>query len=204
MSTDYAISGSDWFSQAILDRIGLMGFNSNGVGLVVERDTRDNQNSPADGSHLSLNNVAYRESLGGDNSFDAYTLNFRKYYGHGDGHVFAARIDGRWTHDAPPGGYSSIQLRGYTMGQYLAPHSTLIEIEERFHIKDRWGATAFTGVACLYSDGSDCGHSDNLYPSIGAGITFMLQVEEKMVARAELAAGEGENYGFYMKFGYEF
>lgn len=32
----------------------------------------------------------------------------------------------------------------------------------------------------------------------------MLKVEEKMIARAKIAVGKDENYGFYMKFGYEF
>lgn len=204
LSTDYAISGNDWFSQEILTRIGLTGFNSNGLGLVVERDTRDNLNSPSDGSRFNINNVAYRESLGGDNSFDAYALNFSKYISHGNGHVLAGRVNGRWTNDAPVGGYSSVSLRGYTMGQYLAPHSTLIEIEERFHIKNRWGGTAFTGIACLYGDGRDCFDGDNLYPAIGVGITYMLKIEEKMIARTEIAKGEGDNFGFYIKFGYEF
>jgi hypothetical protein len=204
LSTDYAISGNDWFSQEVLARIGLTGFNSNGLGLVIERDTRDNLNSPSDGSRFSINNVAYRESLGGNNSFDAFALSFTKYISHGNGHVLAGRINGRWTHGAPVGGYSSVSLRGYTMGQYLAPHSTLIEIEERFHIKNRWGATAFTGVACLYGDDRDCFDGDNLYPAIGVGLTFMLKVEEKMIARTEIAKGEGDNFGFYIKFGYEF
>ena len=139
-----------------------------------------------------------------DYSFDAYALSFRKFFPHGKGHVLAARIDGRWTDDAPPGGYSSIRLRGYTFGQYLAPHATLLEVEERHHIKGKWGATAFVGVACLYGDGKSCGDGANLYPAGGAGITYTLKVEEKMVARAEVAIGEGENQGFYLKFGYEF
>lgn len=204
LSTNYAISGNDWFSQELLARIGLTGFDSNGIGLVAQRDTRDNQNSPSTGSLFNFNNIAYRESFGGDNSFDAYALSFRKYFSHGMRHVLAARIDGRWTDDAPPGGYSSVRLRGYTFGQYLAPNATLMEVEERYHIKGRWGATAFVGVECLYGDGKSCGDSENLYPAGGAGITYTLKVEEKMVARAEFAIGEGENQGFYLKFGYEF
>ena len=202
--TDYAISGSDWYSQQILERTGLTGFNSNGLGLVVERDTRDNQNSPSEGSHLNFNNIAYSESLGGDVSFDAYSLNFRNYFAHGNGHVLAARIDSRWTDDAPAGGYSSVRLRGYTMGEYLAPHSTLIEIEERHHLKGHWGATMFAGVACLYGGESSCFNRGDAYPAVGVGLTYILKVEEKMIARTEIAVGEGDNNGFYLKFGYEF
>ena len=204
LSTNYAISGNDWFTQELLARIGLTGFDSNGIGLVAQRDTRDNMNSPSAGSLFSINNIAYRESLGGDINFDAYALTYKKYFTHGKGHVLAARIEGRWTNDAPPAGYSTTRLRGYTAGQYLAPHSTLLEVEERYHIKGKWGGTAFVGVECLYGDGEGCGTGNNLYPAGGAGITFMLKPEEKMLARAEAAIGEGGNYGFYLKFGYEF
>lgn len=204
LATNYAISGNDWFSQELLARIGLTGFDSNGIGLVVQRDTRDNQNSPSTGSLFNINNIAYRESLGGDIDFDAYAASFRKYFAHGNGHVLAARIDGRWTSDAPPAGYSSVRLRGYTFGQYLAPNATLLEVEERHHIKGRWGATAFLGIECLYGNGEGCGDGENLYPAGGIGVTFLLKPEDKMIARAELAIGEGENEGFYLKFGYEF
>lgn len=204
LSANYAISGNDYFSQQFLDHIGLSGFNSNGIGVVVERDTRDNQNSPDSGSWLNFNNVAYREGLGGDYTFDAYSFTAKKFFPHGKGNVLASRIDGRWTNGAPPGGYSTVNLRGYTAGQYLAPHSTLIEIEERYVIKSRWGGTVFAGVASLYGDDLGPFDKENLYPSIGAGITYMLKVEEKMIARAEVAMGKNENYGFYLKFGYEF
>jgi hypothetical protein len=204
VSTNYAISGGDLLSNQFLEHIGLTGFSSNGLGLVGERDTRDNQNSPASGSAINFNNIAYRESLGGDYSFDAYSLSAKKYIGHGNSNVLASRIDGRWTNDAPAGGYSTVRLRGYTMGQYLAPHSSLIELEERFVIKNRWGANLFAGAACLYGDGMKCFDKENIYPSIGAGITYMLKVKEKMIARAEAAKGKDENYGLYLKFGYEF
>lgn len=45
---------------------------------------------------------------------------------------------------------------------------------------------------------------EDIYTSAGVDLTWMIQVEEQMVARTEVAAGEGENYGFYMQFGYEF
>ena len=204
LSTNYTISGNNWFTQEILARIGLTGFDSNGIGLVALRDTRDDQNSPGSGSLLSMNNIAYRETFGGKTNFDAYALSFRKFFPHGNRHVLAMRINGRWTNDAPPAGYSTISLRGYTPGQYLSPHSTLLEIEERYHIKGKWGATAFVGVACLYGNGNECSDRENIYPAGGAGITYIIKPEEKMLIRTEVAVGESENYGFYLKFGYEF
>lgn len=204
ISADYVISGSNLITDKLLTLIGLTGFQSNGIGLIAERDTRDNQNFPTSGSRFSIGNIAFRESFGGDYSFDTYTMKFSKYYAHGQGHVLAGRVNGNWTSDAPKGGYSTIRLRGYTPGQFLAPHSILFEVEERHHIKGRWGSTLFAGASCLYGDGKSCGDSENWYASAGAGITFMLKPKEKIAAKAEIAVGEGENHGFYLKFGQEF
>ena len=46
--------------------------------------------------------------------------------------------------------------------------------------------------------------SDPGFHAIGFGDIYMNKVEEKMVVRTEVAKGVGENYGFYLKFGYEF
>ena len=204
VSTNYAIIANDALSGVIIDLIGLNGHRSNAVGLAVNYDTRDNQNSPVSGTSFEFDNLAYRKSFGGDESFDAYTASYKTFLAHGNGHVAALRAKGRWTDDAPTSGYSSIELRGYTRGEYLAPHMTLFEIDERIKIKDRWGVTLSAGVAWLY--GGESGRTDdsNLYPSAGAGVTFTIKPKEKMVVRAEYAVGKSDNSAFYLKFGQPF
>jgi len=204
VSTNYAIIANDALSGVIIDLIGLNGHRSNAVGFAVNYDTRDNQNSPASGTSFEFNNLAYRKSFGGDESFDAYTINYATFLEHGNGNVAALHAKGRWTDDAPTSGYSSIELRGYTRGEYLAPHMTLIEIDERMKIKGRWGATLSAGVAWLY--GGEDGRTDDssLFPSAGVGITFTIKPEEKMVVRAEYAVGKSDNSAFYLKFGQPF
>jgi len=201
---NYTITGSDWLSGKILEFIGLEGFKSNGIGLVIQRDTRDNQNSPSSGSSFLLHNIAYRKTLGGDVSFDVYNLQFRTYFAHLKKHVLAVRLDGKWTHNAPPSGYATVNLRGYTMGQYLAPYATTLEVEERLAIAGRWGASLFAGAACLYGDGRGLDARENWFPSAGGGITYMIKEEEKMVIRTDIAAGKNDNYGFYLQFGRAF
>ncbi len=201
---DYEISGRNAESQSILDLLNLTGFYSNGLGMVVERDTRDNQNSPGKGSLLSINNTAFREALGGDEDFDCYTAKYVSFFGHGKGHVFAARVAGRWTDGAPPSGYSSVDLRAYTRGEYLAPHTTTIEVEERYSLAGKFGLNAFAGVACLYGNDASCDDEKNWFPAAGAGVTYMLKVEERMIVRAEIAVGKNDNNGFYIQFGNAF
>jgi hypothetical protein len=204
ISMNYDILTDDPQTQKILDATGLKGLKSNGVGLVVEHDTRDTQNSPQAGSRLSFKQIAFREGLGGDESFDRYTLEYAKFIKHGNGHVIAGRFNGGWTNDAPVGGYSSIQLRGYTRGEYLAPNTLTFEVEERYAISQKIGATAFVGVACLYGAGASCNDSENQFPAAGAGLTYMLKQEERMIVRSEFAVGKKDNYGFYIQFGNAF
>lgn len=204
IATNYTISGGDAFSDAILEFIGLKGFESKGIGLTMEYDNRDNINSPSHGTFFNLNSVAYRKALGGSVNFDVYNEQLRHYIGQSKSWTLAMRFDSRWSVDAPPGGYSSTNLRGYTQGQYLAPNNSVLEAEERVEIAWGIGAVLFTGVDCLYNALGDCGDQSNLFPSIGGGLNYMIKPEEKMVVRLEGAKGEAENYGIYMQFGRAF
>lgn len=199
VSTNYAIVGNDLFSNEVLNFVGLNGFESNGLGLSTEYDSRDNMNSPSKGSFINLNNLAYREAFGGDVDFDVLNLQARHYYEQYENLVLAMRLDAKWTRDAPSSAYATVDLRGYTSGQYLAQNSTTLEFEERLDIAYGIGATLFSGVSYLYgSEGS------NLYSSIGGGFNYMMKKEEKMIVRLEGAIGEAGSYGIYLQFGRAF
>jgi len=202
--TNYLVVGDDFRTDEVLKALGLNGIDSGGLGLVLTYDDRNNQNAPTAGKLLSLDNYAFREALGGEESFDTVNLEFKHYITHSEGAVFAYHVYGRWTSDAPNSAYSSVNLRGYTRGQYLAPHSLAVEIEERLHIHGRFGLNLFAGVACLYGDGLDCNESDNLYPSAGLGGEYVIKPSERMVITVDYAKGEGENSGFYVRFGQSF
>lgn len=188
--------------------IELAGFTSNALGLLAEYDNRDRQRSPTKGQHLKVNNSAYREAFGGDISFDAYHLKYSTYFSHGNGSVLAISSNSRWTDDAPVASYSSVQTLGYTRGQYLAPHVTDIQFDERFSLSNKWGLVAYASLACLYGETDDgtlsCTDSENIFPSISLGTTYSLNKKEGIVVRTEIAKGKGSNRGFYMTFGHPF
>jgi outer membrane protein assembly factor BamA len=203
ISSNYAI-GAEGALGDFLGQIGLTGFDSTGIGLVGERDTRDNIRNPSQGSHFTVHNIAYRESLGGDESFDVYRAEFNQYLPFGDGHVLATQLTGRWTDGAPLGGYSSVKLRGYTQGNYLDKHYSHVDVDARFSLGERWGLAVFAGLGCLYASGSDCGDSESLYPAIGGGVIYLLKPEAGFVIRAEFAKGEGDNSALYLRLGQPF
>jgi len=202
--TNYLIASEDVNVNRALESVGLTGFDSVGLGLIAMYDSLNNQNTPSTGIRFALENFAYREALGGEEDFDVYTMKYSHYLAHGEGHVLAYRAEGRWTSNASPGGYSSVSLRGYTRGQYLAPHSTMIEVEERLHIKGRFGINFFAGLASLYGDGLRWSDADNLYPSIGLGGQIIINKTEQIAMTFDLAFGESGNNGFYMRFGQAF
>ena len=202
--TNYQIIAADPSSQEILDQLGVTGFDSAGGGLVVNYDSRDNVNTPSSGLFGDANNLAYSKDFGGSASFDAYRLTLKQYFPHGDGNVFAWKLSNHWTVNAPPSGYATLRLRGYTAGQYLGPNMTSLEAEERIRIGERWGLTAFTGIAKLYGDTSQTNPSLGSYADIGGGLYFMLKPKDKIAATLEYADGKGSNYGIYMRLGWGF
>lgn len=201
---NFMVGGATAFDEQVLDILGVEPYKSGGAGLVVYHDSTDNENMPTTGWVLSLNNLAYRESLGGDDDFDVYRVDFRYYIKHGKGNVFAIRQLNHFTDDAPTVARAPVQLRGYKIGQYNADYMSAIEGEERFRLAEKWTATIFAGVACLYGGGISCSDSTNLYPTIGAGIQYILKPKEGIVANLEFAQGKDGNRGVYLKMGYGF
>jgi hypothetical protein len=203
-STNYLIFSENDRVNALLDILGLTGFDSVGVGLIALYDSRNSQNAATAGKKLSLENFAYRKSLGGEQNFDVYTLKYSHYLPHDAGKVLAYKIEGRWTSDATPSGYSSVNLRGYTRGQYLGPHSFSIEVEERVPVFGRYGVNVFAGIGCLFGGRLNCSDSENLYPSAGVGGQVMLNEKEQIALSFDLAFGKAGNNGFYVRFGQSF
>jgi hypothetical protein len=201
---NFAIGGETAFDDQVLDILGVRPYKSGGIGLVVYRDSRDDENMPSRGWVLSLNNMAYRESLGGEDDFDVYRVDFRYFIEHGKRNVFAIRQLNHFTDNAPTQVRAPVQLRGYKIGQYNGEYMSHVEVEERLRLGERWTATIFAGVACVYGGGRDCSDSANLYPAGGAGVQYVLKPKEGIVLNLEYAQGKDDNYGVYLKMGYAY
>jgi hypothetical protein len=201
--TNYQIVGQTALDDDLLNVLGLKGFNAGGVGLVLNHDSRDIIDAPKQGWYFNLNNIAYRQALEGSNNFSVYRADYRQFWSHGDGNVFALRQSNQWTADAPPGAYAPVLLRGYTMGEYLGKYMSSLEVEERHRLAERWTATLFAGVACLYGGSrGGCTDSANRFPSVGAGVQYILKPAQGIVANMEFAAGKDGNKALLFKMGY--
>jgi outer membrane protein assembly factor BamA len=201
---NFAIGGETAFDDQVLDILGVRPYESGGLGLVAYYDSRDNENMPTRGLVLSLNNMAYRESLGGEEDFDVYRGDIRYFLPHGKGNVFAVRQLNHLTHHAPTQVRATVQIRGYKPGQYNGEYMSSIEFEERWRLAEKWTATLFAGVACTYGDDQSCSDSENRYPAWGAGFQYVLKPIQGIVANLEYAQGKDGNYGIYLKMGYAY
>jgi len=200
--TNYYVVGDTALDQTVLDVLGLKGFNSGGIGVAAYYDSRDDERMPTRGWLINANNTAFRDWIAGADNFDAYRLDMRGFLTQGNRHVFAVRQYNQWTVDAPPAAFASIHLRGYKQGQYLGKNMSSLEAEERLRLAEKWSATAYVGVACLYGDGKTCADSENTFPAGGLGVQYILKPKEGIVANLEYAAGKAGNYGVYLKLGY--
>ncbi|HEX6691198.1 MAG TPA: hypothetical protein VF110_08645 [Burkholderiales bacterium] len=201
---NFGIGGETQFDQMVLDTLGAVPYKSGGLGLVAQYDSRDNENSPTKGGLATLNNMAYREELGGENDFDVIRADFRYFLPHGKGNVLAFRQLNHFTYDAPTQVKAAVQLRGYKLGQYNSDYMSHIEVEERYKISHKFTATLFAGVACVYGDGKSCSDSANIYPNGGFGVQYILKPKEGIVLNLEYAQGKDSNNGVLLKMGYGF
>lgn len=201
--SNYGVDGVDVLSDQILDEAGITGVDAAGLGIALSYDSRDNQHNPSSGAYAQLYNVAFRESLGGDVSYDVYNADWRWYVRTGENNVVALHASARWTHDAPASREATVQMRGYTRGQYLGKNSLAFEAENRYMFRPQWGGKVFAGATCLYGDGKSCS-GDNLYPMAGLGAFYIIKPKENMLVSVDYAKGSGDNHGFYIRFGHSF
>ena len=214
ISTNYAV-GADGILEGALNQIGLSGFDATGLGLVFQLDTMNNQRDPSDGHLHTLHNFAYRESLGGETSFDVAYADLRWYRSierfsvgkSGRSPVIAIQLKSRFTADAPRSGYSSVNLPGYTMGNYLSRHYSHVLVDARIPLKGKLGLVAFGGVGCQFGEdiaGRDLSCGDATFPSVGVGVSYMLKAEASVLIRLEIAKGKSDNEALYLRFGHSF
>ena len=214
VTTNYAV-GADGFIDGMLNLVGLSGFDATGLGLVLQHDTMDQQRTPESGHLFTLHNFAYRESLGGETSFDVGFADLRWYRtlerislgGSNRSSVLAIQLKGRFTADAPLSGYSSVTLPGYTVGNYLSQHYSHLLLDGRFPLSRKWGLVAFAGIGCQLGEdiaGRDISCADNTYPSIGMGVSYLLDEAASILIRLEVAKGKNDNEALYLRFGHSF
>ena len=180
-------------------------FNS-GLGLVFQYDTRDVPVNAWKGAFVELSATFFGSYLGGQNNYQVYEMDLRKYFSiKRPGMTLAVQLKGRaGLNDVPYGEMSQpgtpFDLRGYTWGRYRH-ESMVIALAEYRHMflkKDGkvgpHGVVLWLGAGTLGDNITDFNH---WLPSVGIG--YRLQVQPRMNLRIDIGFGT-ESQGFYFNF----
>ena len=180
--------------------VGSEGGASSGFGLIYVIDSRDNINSPSQGVYYQLRAVFHSRAFGGRYDFNDYRVDLRGYYPVFGDNTLGAQIYGNFVRGFPPfyelarmGG--SERMRGYYEGRFRDRNYVAVQAEFRRMIWLRVGVVAFVGAGEV-KDQIGLFRLQDLKPSYGFGIRYVIDLKEKISVRADIAWGQDTN-GIY-------
>ena len=184
------------------------------LGLHAQADSRDSTFYPSRGGLFDLKADFYEPGVGSDRTFQAYGATYNRYHSLGELQVIALRASGCSVRgDAPVYALclfgSGSDLRGYVIGRYLDRAMLALQAEYRLSLPERlgffgrFGLAAFAGVGQVAESLSDF-ESDQLLPSGGVGLRFLLTKENRINFRIDYAWGKDGSKGLYVGVGEAF
>jgi hypothetical protein len=181
---------------------GSQGGSASGLGVILRHDTRDHVYQPATGFYNQVSAVAFSKGLGSDYTFEVLSLDLRLYHRS----VFRSHVVAIQTYDVFIFGEAPFQrlallggsysMRGYYKGRYRDRNMITTQVEYRFPIAWRIGATTFVGAGEVLSSASDCS-LERLKYCAGFGLRFLFDAQERINARLDFGFGGGNNAGIY-------
>jgi len=161
--------------------------------IPIEIDSRDHEQFPRNGWHISGQTVLYRESAGSYFEAETYKLSINRYFPMRDADVLATRLVLKSADEDVPffllssfGGKTD--LRGYPSGRYRDETMYALQTEYRWHFSDRWVFTGFAGVGEVAESFSKMGR--NFLPAVGIGARFVLSEKHKIGLSFDVATGK--------------
>jgi len=146
--------------------------------LPFQWDTRDNILNPKRGNYLKLTATFSDEAIGSDFTYQQYRFGFSHYAHLNDRMILAVRGTACDTQNRAPfyrlctlG--SGDGLRGFPVEVYWRRSSAAAVAEWRWSFAGRWGVIAFAGTGATGRGITEL-NLDNLVPSYGVGIRFMM------------------------------
>lgn len=174
---------------------------ASGLGFILNYDTRNNVYYPSGGHYYQAYAVFFDKAIGSDYAFNSLTVDLREYRSLFGNHVLAFQSLNTFISGSPPlqmmallGG--SYWMRGYFAGRYRDRNMITFQAEYRFPIYWRLGAVAFAGLGDV-SHEIDTFQLNEFKYSLGFGLRFMFDTQEKINARLDFGFGEDGNTGFY-------
>jgi outer membrane protein assembly factor BamA len=175
-----------------------------GIGPSLMRDSRDDSNSPRNGSFTTVTFTASRPAWGSDYRFTDFEVDQRTFIGLPWRTVLAGQLYGQIVGGAPPieflpalGGPGL--LRGYFEGRYRDKVYTAVQAEWRAPLFWRFGVALFGGTGDVFPDVDHVSYG-HLKESGGLGIRFNASHTNPINVRLDGAIAPGAS-GVYLVLG---
>lgn len=171
------------------------------LGLIGERDSRDNQFAARQGSFFQFTWSFANEAVGSDFDFQSIKANYnlyRRIKKNSDSMIIAGRVSACTTPGDTPF-YAlckfgqDFDLRGYVGGRYRDKALLAIQAEFRWSFTKRWGAVGFLGAGGVGDSFSDFGKGTTL-PGAGVGVRYSVSPEHRLNVSLDWAVGRDGNY----------
>jgi len=171
--------------------------NSLGVGLRLQRDTRDSTFYPRSGSLADIQLRVYDPDRGSRAEYEVVPFGYDHYLGISEQDVLALRAAGRFSFgDVPFYGESFLgagpDLRAYAVGSIHDDLLVAAQAEWRRQLTGSWGAVLFAGAGTVAGSLDELDDGD-LYPSAGLGLRYLLEPENHVNFRVDYAWGDGQS-----------
>ncbi|MFD1315625.1 hypothetical protein [Namhaeicola litoreus] len=126
-------------------------FYNNGISAVVQYDDLDNYLSPTDGKKIHLGYTQFMEVLGTKRNWGKMSFYAWYYKTISEKWIPGYRFESFYATGKPPF-YAKpyIRMRGIPALRYQGNLTALLETEQLYHFKPRWGALVFAGVGGVF------------------------------------------------------
>jgi len=158
-----------------------------GLGVLVERDSRDMPTNAYSGNLFKLNGLFNNQSLGSDNTYESYNIAFNSYHKLSAPVVLAWQVAGCLKSGTVPlWDTCRVGLRGFPATKYLGKSSAIAQFEARWQMSNRWGLVGFAGAGYINNSFSEVRDREAI-PSYGLGLRFMVMKAKRINVRLDYA-----------------
>lgn len=178
----------------ILDAVteAMLDLKSVGVGLLGQKDTRDNRFTPYEGRYAQLSGKVFPSALDNDLDYRIYKGFYNQYWPVREKTVLAANVSSQYADGQVPFyRLSKLTIRGVSADRYWDKFLVQGQAEVRHQVHGRWSAAAFAGYGGVASSLKNLKEDDMILAG-GAGIRYMVDQKERVGLRLDVAKGQDQ------------
>ena len=201
--TDYSVDGN--LIKGIVP--GSQGGTASGPGLILLFDTRNKVYYTTSGKYLEIVYHNQDDIFGSDFNYQRYRFDARQFFSLSEKSTMGIQLFGDFLQGNVPffemtGVGGDKRMRGYLEGRFRDKNLTLLQLEYRFRLSNRWAFAAFGSGALIENNITEY-NLENAKWTGGAGIRYFFDPKKRMTIRLD-AAYNGKTVLPYLSVGEAF